>query len=74
MFKESFQHQIWVLHSHGEACVFSFRADRLFNTRAHDIFDREATRNWFNMRRVHDITLAGYHYANSDGTVVLELR
>jgi len=69
------KHQIAVLHHDGmEAIVLSFRVNRLFNPEAYRIFDDEAQHCWANMHKVNDRTLAGYHYSNDNGTVVLELR
>jgi hypothetical protein len=69
-----FKHEIWVLHSNGGAVIRTFWVDRAFGIHAQEQFGLEAVNHFADMHRVKDTTLAGYHFSNADGTVVLELH
>jgi hypothetical protein len=73
-----FKHEVRLIHSNGEATILSFWVRQAFGHVAQQRFRQEAKAHFVKagngMRRVNDTTVAGFHYANDDGTVVLELH
>ena len=68
-----FKHQIRLLTSNGSAIIATFWTARAFDFRAQQMFQALALRHFGEMREVKDSTLAGRHFANNTGAVVVEL-
>jgi hypothetical protein len=69
-----FKHEIRLIHAHGEAVVATRWFRNSFTRSAYQWFRAEAWNNFAMMHRVKDSTVAGFHFRNADGTVVLELH
>lgn len=69
-----FTHEIRLIHLNGESVLATREFDKMFSNAAYRWFDAEAYKHFPKMFHVADSTIAGFHYRNDDGTVVLEMR